>query len=170
MKTLKTFLTAAALLSFSAPAMADGHKADHEAAYKSKDIVDVAAGNENVSTLVAAVKAAELVDALKAEGPYTVFAPVNAAFDAPPAGALDDLLKPENKSQLQAVLTYHVIPTKVMSSDIPMGEMDVETLQGSTVAVKKTEDGVWVDGAKVIAADMKAKNGVIHAIDAVIMP
>jgi uncharacterized surface protein with fasciclin (FAS1) repeats len=131
------------------------------------DIVEVAAGNENFSTLVAAVKAAGLVETLKGEGPFTVFAPTNEAFAKLPAGTVEDLLKPENKEKLVAVLTYHVVAGKVMAADVKAGE--VATVQGSK-ATLATEGGVTIDGAKVVTADVAADNGVIHVIDTVILP
>lgn len=150
-------LTAAALMA--GPAFADNH---------GKDIVDIAAGNESFSTLVAAVQAADLVDTLKGEGPFTVFAPTDDAFAALPAGTVEDLLKPENKDKLTAILTYHVVPGKVMSGDLSDG-MTATTVQGSDVTIGTT-DGVTVDGAKVVQADIEASNGVIHVIDSVILP
>lgn len=150
-------LTAAALMA--GPAFADNH---------GKDIVDIAAGNESFSTLVAAVQAADLVDTLKGEGPFTVFAPTDEAFAALSAGTVEDLLKPENKDKLTAVLTYHVVPGKVMSGDLSDG-MTATTVQGSDVTIGTT-DGVSVDGAKVVQADIEASNGVIHVIDSVILP
>ncbi|MGM0585927.1 MAG: fasciclin domain-containing protein [Pseudomonadota bacterium] len=134
-----------------------------------KNIVEIAAGNEDFETLVAALQAADLVETLQGEGPFTVFAPTDDAFAALPEGALEDLLKPENKDRLAAVLTYHVLPGKVMSSDIAGKEMEVETVQGSTVMIDAT-DGVMVDGATVTTADIEASNGVIHVIDQVILP
>ena len=150
-------LTAAALMS--GPVLADGH---------GKDIVDIAAGNESFSTLVAAVQAAGLVDTLKGDGPFTVFAPTNEAFAALPEGTVEDLLKPENKGQLTAVLTYHVVPGKVMSGDLSDG-MTAATVQGGEVTIG-TSGGVTVNGANVVQADIEATNGVIHVIDAVILP
>ena len=132
------------------------------------DIVDIAAGNDAFSTLVTAVTAADLVDTLKGDGPFTVFAPTNDAFAALPEGTVEDLLKPENKDQLTAVLTYHVVPGKVMSSDLSDGMM-AETVQGGEVTIG-TEGGVTVDGANVVQADIEASNGVIHVIDGVILP
>jgi uncharacterized surface protein with fasciclin (FAS1) repeats len=134
-----------------------------------KDIVDTAVSAGNFTTLVAAVQAAGLVDTLKSEGPFTVFAPTDAAFAALPAGTVENLLKPENKDQLIAVLTYHVIPGKVMSGDIAGKRLEVKTVQGSMVDVNAT-DGVMVDGATVVAADIETSNGVIHVIDQVILP
>jgi uncharacterized surface protein with fasciclin (FAS1) repeats len=153
-------LTAAAAL-MAGPALADGH------GYK-KDIVDIAAGNDSFSTLVAAVKAAGLVGTLRGDGPFTVFAPTNAAFAALPDGTVENLLKPENKDQLVAVLTYHVVPGKVMSGDLSDG-MTAATVQGGEVTIG-TEGGVTVDGANVVQADIEARNGVIHVIDGVILP
>jgi uncharacterized surface protein with fasciclin (FAS1) repeats len=133
-----------------------------------KDIVDTASGAGEFTTLVAAVQAAGLVDTLKGEGPFTVFAPNDAAFAALPAGTVDDLLKPENKAMLTDILTYHVVPGKVMSSDLSDGMM-AKTVEGSDVTIG-TSDGVSVDGAKVVQADIEASNGVIHVIDKVILP
>jgi uncharacterized surface protein with fasciclin (FAS1) repeats len=133
------------------------------------DVVAVAIGAGSFKTLVAALKAADLVGALQAKGPFTVFAPTDAAFAALPAGTLDDLLKPENKAKLQSILTYHVVPGKVMSSDLK-GTVNAKTLQGQTVTIIAAASGVTVNGAKVVTADVAASNGVIHVIDAVILP
>ncbi|MEM7426455.1 MAG: fasciclin domain-containing protein [Pseudomonadota bacterium] len=136
---------------------------------QAKDIVDTAAGAGSFGTLVAAVKAAGLVDTLKGEGPFTVFAPTDAAFKALPAGTVESLLKPENKAKLVQILTYHVIPGKVMSGDIAGKKMSVKTVEGSKVKIDATS-GVLVDKAKVTQADISADNGVIHVIDKVILP
>jgi len=133
-----------------------------------KDIVDIAVEAGSFTTLVAAVQAAGLVDTLKGEGPFTVFAPTDEAFAALPAGTVEGLLKPENKDQLTAILTYHVIPAKVMSGDLSNG-MSATTVQGSDVKIM-TEGGVTIDGANVVSADIEASNGVIHVIDSVILP
>ena len=133
------------------------------------DVVDTAVSAGNFKTLVAAVQAAGLVDTLKGKGPFTVFAPTDEAFAKLPAGTVDDLLKPENKDKLVAVLTYHVVPGKVMAADLAGKEMKVKTVQGSEVSING-KDGVTVDGAKVIQADIVTDNGVIHVIDAVILP
>lgn len=130
-------------------------------------VVDVAVEAGNFSTLVAAVTAADLVETLSGEGPFTVFAPTDEAFAALPAGVLDALLLPENKAVLAQILTYHVVSGKVMAADVTDG--DVATVEGSTIKLS-TADGVTVNGAKVISADVDASNGVIHAIDAVILP
>jgi|688.fasta_scaffold00372_69 uncharacterized surface protein with fasciclin (FAS1) repeats len=130
-------------------------------------IVEVAQDNAEFSTLVAAVTAAGLGEALSGEGPLTVFAPTNAAFEALPAGLLEKLLLPENKDVLVKILTYHVVGAKVMAADVTAG--DVTSLEGSTFAVT-TDGGVMVNAANVITTDIPASNGVIHVIDAVIVP
>ena len=130
-------------------------------------IVDVASGAGNFSTLVAAVTAADLVETLSGEGPFTVFAPTDEAFAALPAGVLDGLLLPENKDLLIQILTYHVVSGKVMAADVTDG--DVATVEGSTIKLG-TMGGVTVNGANVVTADVAASNGVIHAIDTVILP
>jgi uncharacterized surface protein with fasciclin (FAS1) repeats len=130
-------------------------------------IVEVAIGAGNFSTLVAAVTAADLVETLSGAGPFTVFAPTDEAFAALPAGVLDALLLPENKATLAKILTYHVVSGQVMAADVTDG--DVATVEGQTIKLS-TMDGVTVNGAKVVAADVAASNGVIHAIDAVILP
>ena len=134
-----------------------------------KDIVDTAVSAGSFTTLVTAVKAAGLVDTLKGEGPYTVFAPTDEAFAKLPAGTLDSLLEPANREQLVAILTYHVVPGRIMSGDIAGKKVDVETVQGQTISVDAT-DGVRVNDANVTSADIDASNGVIHVIDTVIMP
>ena len=160
MTFIRTAVAAAAVaLSVSTLAKADMHG----------DIVEVAAADGRFTTLVAAVEAAGLVETLQGKGPFTVFAPTDEAFAALPEGTVEDLLKPENRDTLIAVLTYHVVPGKVMSSDIAGQEMEVATVQGSTVEIDAM-DGVMVDGAHVIVPDVDASNGVIHVIDAVIMP
>jgi uncharacterized surface protein with fasciclin (FAS1) repeats len=130
-------------------------------------IVDVASTTDGFGTLVAAVSAAGLVDTLNGAGPFTVFAPTDEAFAALPPGVLDALLLPENKETLAKILTYHVVPGTVMAADVKDGE--VATVEGQTVTLS-TADGVTVNGAKVIQADVMADNGVIHVIDAVILP
>lgn len=136
---------------------------------KADDIVDTAIAAGQFSTLVAAVQAAGLVDTLKSEGPFTVFAPTDAAFAALPEGTVENLLKPENKDQLVAVLTYHVVAGKVMSGDIAGKTMQVDSVQGSAISVNAM-NGVMVDNANVVTADIETSNGVIHVIDAVILP
>ena len=133
------------------------------------DIVDTAVSAGQFNTLVAAVEAADLVTTLKGDGPFTVFAPTDEAFAALPEGTVENLLKPENKDQLIAVLTYHVVPGKIMSSDIAGTATMVESVQGSELDVNAT-DGVTVDGATVVTADIETDNGVIHVIDRVVLP
>ena len=141
--------------------------ADHHAA---KDIVETAVAAGNFKTLAAALQAADLVTALKGEGPFTVFAPTDEAFAKLPRGAVENLLKPENKEQLRAVLLYHVVPGKVMAADVvKLDGREVKTLEGSMVKVK-AGGSVMVDKAKVLQPDVAASNGVIHVIDTVIMP
>jgi uncharacterized surface protein with fasciclin (FAS1) repeats len=130
-------------------------------------IVDVAVKNGSFKTLVTALKAAGLVETLSGEGPFTVFAPTDAAFAKLPKATLKDLLKPENKEKLQKILTYHVVPGAVFAKDIKSGA--VATVEGSNVTLKKGK-GVMVNNARVIKADIKTSNGVIHSIDTVIMP
>lgn len=130
-------------------------------------IVDVASATDGFSTLVAAVTAADLAETLSGEGPFTVFAPTDEAFAALPEGVLDALLLPENKDVLAKILTYHVVAGQVLAADVTDG--DVPTVEGQTIALS-TADGVTVNGAKVIQADVMADNGVIHVIDAVILP
>ena len=133
------------------------------------DIVDTAVSAGQFNTLVAAVEAADLVTTLKGDGPFTVFAPTDEAFAALPEGTVENLLKPENKDQLIAVLTYHVVPGKIMSSDIAGTATMVESVQGSELDVNAT-NGVTVDGATVVTADIETDNGVIHVIDRVVLP
>jgi uncharacterized surface protein with fasciclin (FAS1) repeats len=140
---------------------------DTEMSTEVGNIVAVAQGNEDFSTLVAAITAAGLGDALSGSGPFTVFAPTNAAFEALPAGLLEKLLLPENKEVLTKILTYHVVSAKVMAADVTAG--DVTTLEGSAFAVT-TEGGVKVNTSNVTATDVPASNGVIHVIDAVLVP
>jgi uncharacterized surface protein with fasciclin (FAS1) repeats len=134
-----------------------------------KDIVDTAAAADDFKTLVAAVTAAGLVETLKGEGPFTVFAPTNAAFDNLPEGTLDELLKPENKDQLTSILTYHVVPGKVLAADVVKME-SAKTVQGGEVTIAAEGGNVQVNGANVTATDIECSNGVIHVIDAVILP
>ena len=134
-----------------------------------KDIVDTAASAGSFNTLVAAVTAAGLVDTLKGPGPFTVFAPTDEAFAKLPPGTVEMLLEPANKNKLVAILTYHVVPGKVMSADIAGKEEMVKTVQGQSIDVNATK-GVMVNNANVITADIETSNGVTHVIDAVIIP
>lgn len=133
------------------------------------DIVDTAVSAGSFNTLVTAVKAAGLVDTLKGDGPFTVFAPTDEAFAALPEGTLENLLKPENREKLISILTYHVVPGKVMSSDVQLKQLNVATVQGSEVYINGMS-GVSVDKARVIKANIETDNGVIHVIDTVILP
>jgi uncharacterized surface protein with fasciclin (FAS1) repeats len=155
-----TAAAAVVSLGMASAAYADGHM---------KDIVDTAVEAGSFTTLVAAVQAAGLEDTLRGEGPFTVFAPTDEAFAALPEGTVENLLLPENQDTLQAVLTYHVLPGKVMSADIAGQELSVATVEGSEVMVNAM-DGVMVDSANVVTVDIEATNGVIHVIDAVILP
>ena len=139
------------------------------AAPASKDIVDTAVSAGSFNTLVAAVKAAGLVDTLKGDGPFTVFAPTDDAFKKLPAGTVEDLLKPENKAKLQAVLTYHVVSGKVMASDV-VKLNKATTVQGQDVKIAVKGDKVHVNNANVVKTDIGTSNGVIHVIDTVILP
>ena len=143
--------------------------AEKEVHNHNKDIVELAAETESLSTLFAAVEAAGLVEILQSEGPFTVFAPTNEAFAALPEGTLESLLLEENREMLVEILTYHVVPGKVMSTDLE-DNMYAETVQGNSVSVSVTNYGVRVDDASVAQADIEASNGVVHVIDAVILP
>lgn len=134
-----------------------------------KDIVTTAASVDDFSTLVAAVKAAGLVETLQGDGPFTVFAPTNEAFAKLPEGTLEELLKPENKSKLISILTYHVVPGKVMAADVVKLD-SAKTVQGSKIGIKVKDGTVKVDNAKVLKVDIETSNGVIHIIDSVILP
>lgn len=134
-----------------------------------KDIVDTAVGAGSFKTLVAAVKAAGLVETLKGKGPFTVFAPTDEAFAKLPAGTLESLLKPENKDKLVAILTYHVVPGKVMAKDV-VKLTEAKTVQGSSAKIAVKGGKVSVDGANVVTTDIETTNGVIHVIDSVILP
>lgn len=153
MKLMKRFLPAAALIAVTSTSFA-------------ADIVDTAVSAGQFTTLVKALKAADLVDALKQKGPYTVFAPTDAAFAKLPAGALDSLL--QDKTKLAAVLKYHVVPGKVMAAQVKPGA--VKTLEGQALTISTSGATVMVDDAKVVKTDIDTSNGVIHVIDTVLMP
>lgn len=155
----KTFATLAVAASLALSA----------GAAKAANIVETAVAAGSFNTLVAAVQAAGLVDTLSSPGPFTVFAPTDEAFAKLPEGTVANLLKPENKDQLVAVLTYHVVPGKVMSGDIAGKMLDVDTVQGQSIKVNAT-DGVMINNASVVQADIGTDNGVIHVIDTVILP
>lgn len=154
----RTFMGAAAALALTLPVKA-----------QAADIVDTAVSAGSFNTLVAAVQAAGLVDTLKSDGPFTVFAPTDEAFAALPEGTVETLLLPENKDQLVEILTYHVVPAKVMSGDIAGKRAKVLTVQGDRLSVN-AKNGVKVNDAKVVQADIETSNGVIHVVDAVILP
>lgn len=165
-------ITVAALgMAASTPAWAGSCSASSTTASKSSDsatVVSLAASSDQFKTLVAAITAADLVEVLQAEGPYTVFAPTDEAFAKLPAGTVENLLKPENKDQLIAVLKYHVVPGRVMAADVKT--MKATTVQGQDVQLKVNDSGVYVDNAKVVQTDLIAGNGVVHVIDTVILP
>lgn len=175
---MKKLLPILAIASLSLPFSASAHcgscgaggekEHTHSDKMAKSDIVDTAVAAGNFTTLVAAIKAAGLVDTLKGEGPFTVFAPTDAAFAALPEGTVEMLLKPENKDKLTAILTYHVVPAKVMAKDVKT--MKAPTVNGDTIDVVVANGAVSVDKAKVVKTDIKTSNGVIHVIDAVIMP
>jgi len=133
-----------------------------------KTVVDIAVGSPDHTTLVAAVKAAGLAETLSGAGPFTIFAPTNAAFAKLPAGTVESLLLPENKAKLAAILTYHVVPAKVMAADVKSGE--APTVNGKKLTLKADKSGVMVNKAKVTATDLVGSNGVIHVVDTVILP
>lgn len=166
MKTIKALTATLTALAISALLVAPATAAHHET---QKDIVDTAVAAGSFNTLVAAVQAAGLVDALKGEGPLTVFAPTDDAFAKLPEGTVENLLKPENKDQLVAILTYHVVPGKLMASDVTSMKGS-ETLQGEMVTFEVKDGSAFVDGAQVVKADIGTSNGVIHVIDTVILP
>ena len=155
----RTFVALATTVALTGTAFADAH---------SKDIVDTAADAGSFTTLLAAAEAAGLVETLKGEGPLTVFAPTDDAFAALPEGTVENLLLPENKDALANILTYHVVSGAVMSGDLSDG-MEAEAVNGGTLTIG-TEGGVTVNGANVVTADIEASNGVIHVIDAVLLP
>jgi uncharacterized surface protein with fasciclin (FAS1) repeats len=178
MKKFACVLSLAAILClvaraylFAADAKAPEAKAPDKAAAKDapKDIVDTAVAAGDFKTLATALKAADLVDTLKGKGPFTVFAPTDAAFGKLPKGTLDDLLKPENKKKLTDILTYHVVPGKVMAADV-VKLSKAKTVQGSEMKITVTDGKVKVDDANVVKTDIECSNGVIHVIDAVILP
>ncbi len=143
-------------------------QASYKADAKKADIVDTAVAAGSFNTLVAAVQAAGLVDTLKGEGPFTVFAPTDEAFAALPEGTVESLLLPENKDKLIAILTYHVVPAKVKAKDVAAGE--AATVNGQTATIEIADGNVTIEGANVVTTDVWASNGVIHVIDQVILP
>ena len=160
-KTLAIGTFAAVVMTLSAPPTT--------VAAQTKDIVDTAVAAGSFKTLAKALTAAGLVDTLKGAGPFTVFAPTDEAFAKLPAGTLETLLKPENKAKLQRILTYHVVPGRVMASDV-MSMRSAKAVSGDTIAVAAGNGGVKVGSANVVKTDIAASNGVIHVIDAVLIP
>ncbi len=165
-KTLNTI--AIALLLTITLAWANDEK-DQPKDNADMDIVELASATDFLSTLVAAVEAGDLVGVLKGDGPYTVFAPTDEAFSKLPAGTLETLLAPENKDQLIQILTYHVVPEKISSSDLRDGAK-VKTVQGQEITVSLKNGKAMINNAEITAADIEATNGVVHVIDAVILP
>lgn len=163
-------VAAIALFSFVTAASAQS-RSKHKAAknHVEQDIVDTAASAGMFNTLVAAIKAAGLVDVLKGKGPFTVFAPTDEAFAKLPAGTIDELLKPENKDKLVKILTYHVVSGKVLASDV-VKMNKAKTVQGQEVMIKAKDGKVMIDKSNVIKTDIETSNGVIHVIDTVLMP
>lgn len=161
-----SFWAVLSLCLFAVVANAEHHKT---ADTKTLDIVDTAVGAGQFNTLAAALTAADLVATLKGEGPFTVFAPTDAAFAKLPEGTVENLLKPENRDQLVAVLTYHVVPGKVYAADV-VKLTRATTVNGSDVTIAVLDGGVRIDNANVVTTDIAASNGVIHVIDAVILP
>lgn len=168
MKTYKFLVITAILISFPAMLFAGGYTHSKTSAGK-KDIVDTAVSAGSFNTLVAALTAADLAETLHGEGPYTVFAPTDDAFAKLPKGTVDELLRPENKAQLQAILTYHVVSGKVMAEDV-VKISSAKTVNGESFRITQANGIVMVDNAKVVQTDIMASNGVIHVIDTVIMP
>ncbi|UCC49300.1 MAG: fasciclin domain-containing protein [Gemmatimonadota bacterium] len=155
------------LLVVSVPASAQyGHMSSEE---ESKDIVETAVAAGSFKTLVAAVQAAGLVETLKGEGPFTVFAPTDQAFAKLPAGTVEELLEPENRAKLQAILTYHVVPGRLLAEDV-VGLRSAKTAQGQEVTISLKGGEAMVDNARIVQTDIVASNGVIHVIDSVILP
>ena len=162
---MKTFKGVVAGIAVAAFMLASGASASAQ----SRDIVDTAVAAGQFNTLAAALKAAGLIETLKGAGPFTVFAPTDAAFAKLPKGTVEDLLKPENKARLTAILTYHVVPGKVMAADV-IKVTDAKTVQGGSLTVNTGGGKVMVDNATVVKTDIAASNGVIHVIDSVVMP
>ena len=172
MKTSKIAIITIVLLSVPALIFAGGYnksKTGNQASTASMDIVDTAVSAGQFNTLAAALKAADLVDTLRGDGPFTVFAPTDDAFAKLPEGTLEDLLRPENKAKLQSILTYHVVSGKVMAKDVTM-MTSAKTVNGESFRISQSSGNVMVDNAKVIKTDIMASNGVIHVIDNVILP
>jgi uncharacterized surface protein with fasciclin (FAS1) repeats len=171
LKTIRVMMIGIALLSLPLAVMAGSYGSSKTSSDSGnmKDIVDTAATAGSFNTLVAALKAADLVETLRGEGPFTVFAPTDEAFAKLPEGTLEELLKPENKGKLQSILTYHVVAGQVMSSDAAKLS-SAKTVNGQSFSITNTGTGLMVDNANVVQADITTSNGVIHVIDHVILP
>ena len=165
---MKRSIITSASATLAALVLATAVQAGPASAKQSGDIVAVATDAGDFNTLIAAVQAAGLVDTLKGPGPFTVFAPTDAAFAKLPAGTVEELLKPENKQKLAAILTYHVIAGKVMAADVQT--MQAKTVNGQELKISVGQGGVMVNNAHVVATDVAASNGVIHVIDTVVLP
>jgi transforming growth factor-beta-induced protein len=166
---MKKQIIRATLTAFAVLALVAGSTALR--AQQPKDIVDTAVAAGSFKTLAAALTAAGLIDTLKGDGPFTVFAPTDAAFAKLPAGTVEMLLKPENKAKLTAILTYHVVAGNVMAAKVvTMNGQEVKTVNGQSIKIMVSGGKVMVDGANVVTTDIKASNGVIHVIDSVILP
>ncbi len=169
MKRIACGLALAALVFALAPDFAAAGTCHRAKEKHPKDILDTAVAAGSFKTLAAALKAADLVGTLKGKGPFTVFAPTDEAFAKLPEGTLEELLKPENKAKLTAILTYHVVPGRVLAAHV-VKLSKAKTVQGSEIKIRVKEGKVSVDNATVTATDIKCKNGVIHVIDSVILP
>ena len=170
MRKLFSVAALAAMLGASACMTATEATPSASAPVAASDIVDTALAAGQFKTLVAAVQAAGLESTLRGAGPFTVFAPTDAAFAALPAGTVADLLKPENKAKLVQILTYHVVPGKIMSASLAGKKTDAKTVEGRNISIDATMGSVKVNSATVLSADVAADNGVIHVIDTVVIP
>ena len=166
MKSLVSNIAGIVLLTGSLGVLAHNHTGQDYGS--NKNIVETASENEQFSTLVVAIQQADLADALSGDGPFTVFAPTNAAFEKIPEEKLNSLLEEENKQKLQSILTYHVVPGKIMAVDLENGEA-IETLNGENIEIS-LENGAQVNNVDIIQTDIMTDNGVIHVIDAVLLP
>jgi uncharacterized surface protein with fasciclin (FAS1) repeats len=165
---LRPVFALVAVLAVSSPVSAQ-YMSSSKDEMSEKDIVETAIAAGSFETLLAAVKAAGLVETLQGDGPFTVFAPTDEAFAKLPAGTVESLLKPENRDKLVAVLTYHVVPGRLMAKDV-VGAKYLKTVQGQNIKVSLKGDSAMVDGAKIVKTDIETSNGVIHVIDSVILP
>ena len=167
---MKKIILAGLMIMLSATQVLAGYGDNDKAVTEpAKDIVETAVAAGAFNTLAAALEAGGLIETLKSAGPFTVFAPTDEAFAKLPAGTLDNLLKPENKEQLVAILTYHVVPGKVMAADV-VKLQSAKTVNGKEVSIKAGENGVTIDNANVVTTDIDTSNGVIHVIDQVLIP